>query len=87
MRELFKRTNAVAAIDAFVISIIINVTGQLKIVQKALRTIDDHLDDVPERQRDFAKQTKLVKAVNEIQRLLRFLTQKIKSETTEDCNF
>lgn len=58
------------AIDVFVISIIINITSQLEIVQKALRTLDDFLHDTPAEKRGFVKETKLVQCINETQRLL-----------------
>lgn len=47
-----------------------NLMGHLKIVQKALTTINDHLEGIPAENRDFVKETKLVQCINEIQRLL-----------------
>lgn len=61
----------ISAVDVLVLSVIINLMGQLKIVQKAIRTIDDHLEEVEEGRRDFLKELKLAKCVSEIQRLLR----------------
>lgn len=59
-----------AAIDIFVLSVIINLMAHLKIVQTALRTIDDHLEKIPVENRNFIKETKLAQCVNEIQRVL-----------------
>lgn len=52
------------------LSVIINLMSHLKIVQRALTTIDDHLEEIPVESRDFVKETKLVQCISEIQRLL-----------------
>lgn len=58
-------------IDIFILIILINVYNQLRVVQKAILSVDYNLDDMDPKEADRLAKIRIIKCIQEINQILR----------------
>lgn len=61
----------ILAVDTFVLIVLVNIVDQLKVMQKAIRSVDKGLEAMEADKAEFLVEVRLIKCYDEIRNLLR----------------